>query len=81
MKLDPGIHIVMHSVLSLKPCVTSVEATWPRHLLVVAWGTVIAVGSAWALVTLDDLPPVLTTEQQKCGGCFKVPCNEMLGVT
>jgi len=23
MKLDPGIHIVMHSVLSLKPGVTS----------------------------------------------------------
>ena len=24
MKLDPGIHIVMHSVLSLKPGVTEV---------------------------------------------------------
>jgi len=23
MKFDPGIHIVMHSVLSLKPCVTA----------------------------------------------------------
>ena len=26
MKLDPGIHIVMHSVLSLKPGVTEREA-------------------------------------------------------
>jgi len=36
MKLDPGIHIVMHSVLSLKPGVTcAVEAT--GHLAGDAW--------------------------------------------
>ena len=27
MKLDPGIHIAMHSVLSLKPGVTLIEET------------------------------------------------------
>ena len=28
MKLDPGIHIVMHSILFLKPGVTEGERRW-----------------------------------------------------
>jgi ribonuclease HI len=30
MKLDPGIHIVMHSVLSLKPGVTTFELSFSK---------------------------------------------------
>ena len=35
MKLDPGIHIVMHSVLFLKPGVSKIVGKLYNHVLIV----------------------------------------------
>ena len=62
MKLDPGIHIVMHSVLSLKPGVTKLHAnpilTLPESRLTSVPSTLNSIESPYVSLAHQYFPKV-----------------------